>query len=301
MKTEYLEEFASLATALNFTKVAREFHLSTSVLSKHIMSLEKELGVKLFTRNTTSVLLTPVGKRFFENLLPLLEHYHSVIKDIKSSPEYTQRQLKIILVARSNLLAKAAISVATAFTKERNIHISYSMPTHSDYIDSLKKSDADALITYISTKIPKETVIIPLYRDPFVAVVSNDHPLAKKKKISLVNDLNEHRILRLVGTFFRPGYNTMEDAFERFGVKPHARYLTMSSLDDLSLLSDFPEVFITPSDAVQQLLYVSPETHTVLGFEEDLYFESAVVYLPEKYSDALDSFTKELFQRLNPL
>ena len=61
MRISYLQEFTDLATSLSFTKVAAARHLSRSSLSKHIATLEEQLGCQLFLRDTNNVELTPDG------------------------------------------------------------------------------------------------------------------------------------------------------------------------------------------------------------------------------------------------
>lgn len=56
MKIEVLNEFLLLATNLSFTETARSLYVSQSVLSSHIIGLEKELGVRLFVRDRHSVI-----------------------------------------------------------------------------------------------------------------------------------------------------------------------------------------------------------------------------------------------------
>jgi LysR family cyn operon transcriptional activator len=294
VKIEYLEEFASLATTLNFTKAASKLYLSASVLSKHIASLEAELGIQLLARNATSVKLTPKGRHFYEDLLPILEQYKVLISGVKSDSKYSHKQLKIVIVARTNPLLKAALQVADSMRREEHINVDYSSPSHTDFGDSLKESDVDALITFVTSRAIEGAITVPLYRDPIVAVVAKDHPLAKNKTISMMRDLQDHQILKLVGPFFRPGYDTIDEWFAKYGVKPRTRFIATSSLDDLRLLSDFTDVFITPSEALQQTVNISEETHVILPFEEDVYFQVGIVYFPEKITDSLRLFIEKL-------
>ena len=64
MQTEFLEEFLVLADELNFRRAADRLHISHPTLSKHIASLERELGFTLFYR-AGSTRLTPAGEKFY--------------------------------------------------------------------------------------------------------------------------------------------------------------------------------------------------------------------------------------------
>ena len=56
-----IEYFLTLAETLNYTKASELSFISQSMLSRHIRSMEEELGVKLFARSTKGVALTTAG------------------------------------------------------------------------------------------------------------------------------------------------------------------------------------------------------------------------------------------------
>lgn len=70
MNTEYLKEFVVLAETKNFCEASDRLYMNQSTLSKHIKSLENELGINLFLRTTRRVELTNYGQTFYLTLLP---------------------------------------------------------------------------------------------------------------------------------------------------------------------------------------------------------------------------------------
>jgi len=64
MDTLQLKLFISLAQNLSFTKSANDFFMTQPTVSNQIKALEKDLGVKLFNRDSRSVSLTAEGKEF---------------------------------------------------------------------------------------------------------------------------------------------------------------------------------------------------------------------------------------------
>lgn len=64
MNTEHVHEFVLLARSCSFQETAAQAFISQSSLTKHIQSLEKELGVPLFDRTTRSVTLNAYGRAF---------------------------------------------------------------------------------------------------------------------------------------------------------------------------------------------------------------------------------------------
>lgn len=298
MKIEYLEEFELLAGTLNYSKVARQCHLSTSVLSRHIASLENEVGDQLFYRDTTSVSLTPVGQRFFEGIVPILDQYRAFMRRFDTDPIRTQRLLNITLIRSSVVIRKTASRIAAQLNRDNGITIAYSIsPGQSapDDFSMLFDGRADAVTTYASSHVPDELVQVVLHRDPFVAIVPVDHPLAQRPSISLERDLAEHETVILKSPEFQAGANVVRDAFTRHGVTPRFTYLIVQSQDELCLTPSFKDVLPVPRLALDRHSYISPETHVVLPFEEDdLSFSIALVYHQRNESGALLTFRDAL-------
>ena len=67
MNTVQLECFLSVAEHLNFSKASRELKITQPAVSHQIQALEEELEVKLFSRTSKSVSLTPEGILFLSD------------------------------------------------------------------------------------------------------------------------------------------------------------------------------------------------------------------------------------------
>jgi DNA-binding transcriptional LysR family regulator len=57
-----LKSFLHAAENLSFSEVAKHLHLTQPTVSHHIKSLEKDLGVELFTRSGSNIKLTEAGR-----------------------------------------------------------------------------------------------------------------------------------------------------------------------------------------------------------------------------------------------
>ena len=66
MNLKQLEAFVQVAEGGSFSKAAKELYLTQPTISAHIASLEKELGVRLFVRNTKEVGLSDDGKDMYK-------------------------------------------------------------------------------------------------------------------------------------------------------------------------------------------------------------------------------------------
>lgn len=112
MELRVLNYFLAIAREENITKAAQTLHISQPTLSRQIMQLEEELGVKLFIRGNHNIVLTEDGlllKRRAQELLSLADKTKRdfINKDAELSGEVTigsgefrsTRELAKIMVA----------------------------------------------------------------------------------------------------------------------------------------------------------------------------------------------------------
>lgn len=85
MNIEALKYFQYIAKYKNITQAAKHLYISQSTLSRHIMSLENELGVKLFERNNKMVSLTEAGKMLYQDSDAFINHMDSLIKNVTAA------------------------------------------------------------------------------------------------------------------------------------------------------------------------------------------------------------------------
>lgn len=64
MELKWIRAFTVLAKYLNYNKAAASLYISQPTLSKYILLLEENLGVRLFDRNKKRVVLTLAGQKF---------------------------------------------------------------------------------------------------------------------------------------------------------------------------------------------------------------------------------------------
>lgn len=83
MNARQLEYAIRLARVRNFSQVAEELKISQPALSKQILNLESELGVKLFDRNTNPLKLTPAGEHFVQEAQELLYREDQLLRSME--------------------------------------------------------------------------------------------------------------------------------------------------------------------------------------------------------------------------
>lgn len=90
MELRQLQYVLQIAAEKNFSRAADKLHIAQPSLSQQLSKLEKELGVMLFQRNTSSVELTYAGSKFVEqaqiiiDAVELLRQEMSDISELRS-------------------------------------------------------------------------------------------------------------------------------------------------------------------------------------------------------------------------
>lgn len=83
MNARQLQYAILLSQQLSFSQVAEQLNISQPALSKQILSLEQELGVKLFDRSSSPLSLTPAGAFFVEEAKLLLHRQTQLLHSME--------------------------------------------------------------------------------------------------------------------------------------------------------------------------------------------------------------------------
>ena len=89
MKLEYIKAVLALSKSKSFGEAAENVFSTQSSLSKQILSVEKELGIKLIHRATKkdSIRLTHEGEIFVKHAAGIVEEYNALLDELKQEKE----------------------------------------------------------------------------------------------------------------------------------------------------------------------------------------------------------------------
>jgi len=99
-----LRSFVAVAEELHFTRAAARLYLAQQALSRDIARLERQLGVRLFTRTTRRVALTPDGERLLVRARELLALHDQTVQELHGPGE--GRPLLVDLLAEGHTPAR---------------------------------------------------------------------------------------------------------------------------------------------------------------------------------------------------
>lgn len=97
---ENMREFRVLAKTLNFNTAADQLHISQPTLTRHIASLEQELGFRLLNRNPMA--LTAQGRYFLLGCDEVLPRYDEVVRQCKVIARKSSEAIRLNMPLSSN-------------------------------------------------------------------------------------------------------------------------------------------------------------------------------------------------------
>jgi DNA-binding transcriptional LysR family regulator len=184
-----LRYFLAVAEHLNFTRAAEQMGIAQPPLSQHILSLERQLNVKLFVRSRREVLLTPEGEALV-----------TYARRLNNTTQIAAQVVQAIARGEDGPLALGAIfsSIYAVIPRilppfiERypKVKLHLQEMTISQQITALKDHRIDAGIVRGPIS-ERELEAITLFEEPFVAVVPTGHRLCAEKTVTLAQIAGE--------------------------------------------------------------------------------------------------------------
>ncbi|MCG9683073.1 LysR family transcriptional regulator [Vibrio sp. Isolate23] len=89
--------FAQVVDCGSFTHAADALNMTKSTVSRKLVELEKHLGVRLITRSTRSLVLTPEGERFYQSSLQMLEIMNQAELEVSANQDLIRGPLNVVL------------------------------------------------------------------------------------------------------------------------------------------------------------------------------------------------------------
>lgn len=191
MDISYFKEFVILAETRNYWAAAERLFIGQSSLSKHIKTLEKQLGAPLFARTSRKVELTEFGRLilpYAQSIAKLQYEYETAAYNHLHTGEDILRIASIPAMAQYDIIDtlirfQAAYPSVQVHTQEDDtLVIREWLVNHTCDVAFIRDSTA-----YLEHDPDKEAqlVKIPFCQDHLVAVLPKSHPLAGADHVEL--------------------------------------------------------------------------------------------------------------------
>ena len=213
----------------SFTKAAEQLHYTPSGISHMMTNLEAELGFPLLYRSKTGVVPTPSALE----LMPVLRE----MADCANRFEQISSRINGLQTGRLTIGVYTSIAtcwlppVIKAFAASYpGIRIILKEGIHQELDSFLENRQID--ICLYSEKPDSPYTWIPLRKDPMIAVLPPDHPMAKEKAYPLSACQQED--------FIMPAYGADYDVVQLFrahNIRPKVKYETIENHAALSMIA----------------------------------------------------------------
>lgn len=214
-----LETFLKVTEEKNFTKAAEKLSLTQPAVSHHINMLEKELGIKLFSRGKGEIKLTSGGEILLRYAKRMQAMYEKMITELNNSEKHkTSLRIGITHTAENNIMAEV---LAKYSNLNSGISITIITETIKNLYDMLGNYELDMAVTDGKSTNPEFSSLM-LDTDYLVCVVSNNNPLALQSMVTLSELKKERMIMRLPSSatrlLFEATLESLDDSIDNFNV-----------------------------------------------------------------------------------
>lgn len=190
-----LECFMAVAEHLNFSKAARQLHMTQPPLSRQIQKLEAKLGVTLFLRNNQRVELTPEGEEFFSQGISLLHHVDRVVNTVRMARSGHAEVFNVGFLGA--LMDEDMIDLLRKFRKRvPHCRVRVHEVTLETVIPCLQSREVDGVFISSAADIAESDLGLLGWRIPsYKVLLPSSHRLAKKDKLRLKELAEENWVM----------------------------------------------------------------------------------------------------------
>jgi DNA-binding transcriptional LysR family regulator len=224
------EAFLAVAEELHFGRAADRLHVSQPRVSRLIAALEREIGGKVFNRTSRRVVLTPLGRRFFAELMRGYTQIQAALSEARTTARGVTGTLRIgcTITSGGPALTRLVDKFGASYP---GCEITLHQVGIWDPYGDLRRGEVDVVVNWLAVDEPDLTAgPVMEYRDR-VLIVARTHRLASRKSVSIedVADENVHE--------YPPGFpSAMADAvvprFTPSGRPIRRVHISLSSLED---------------------------------------------------------------------
>ena len=248
MSTQQIKNFLVLCETLNFRKAAEQINIVQPALSRQIQLLESELGAMLFNRSTGTVTLTEAGIFFQKEAQRILLDLN---KTIIRTAQVHKGEAGEVRITHSSSAMNTVVPSFLVSVKQKWPDLKTIAQETSNFqqIEMLLARKTDMGVAP-NIMLPLEMSSKILYRENFVLILPDNHPLSKKK----INDLSVLKNEIFILPQFSTGIGYVEAILQichSFGFKPKVAHESAHSMGVLRLVEAGLGISIEPMSSVR--------------------------------------------------
>lgn len=183
MELRHLRYFVAVGEALHFGRAAERLRIAQPPLSQQIRRLEEELGVRLLHRTSRHVDLTDAGRLFLVEARRTLAQADRAARIAMRAHRGEVGQLAIGYMASAEL--SVFPKMLPAFRRRHpGVHIVLQILSPQEQFQRLRAGRLQ--VGFVRLPVTDRTLsVLPVFREPLVAVLPEDHALAVQRTVAL--------------------------------------------------------------------------------------------------------------------
>ncbi len=244
IELRHLLYFKTVAEELHFRRAAERLFIAQPGLSRQIKQLEEYYQAPLFIRDKKKVELTPAGIYLKKEVDHLFNQLGKMKDQVEKIAEGKLASLKLGFIGSA---VQAILPQLLVNLKQQQplIDITLNELSNEVQLDKLAKNELDFGFVRIKDT-PPGLQSIPILTDHFALVLPKNHPLAKTKKVNLL-DFQEESFILFSKEYSSSYYDLVMSIFKDHGFQPHVALKTVNALSIFNLVSQGLGVAIVPS------------------------------------------------------
>lgn len=218
IELRHLRYFIAVAEELHFGHAAARLNISQPPLSQQIQILEQQIGARLFARTNRSVSLTEAGRQFLADSRQILTQVDDAAARAARLHQGETGELRIGFTSSAPFIKAVSDTLSTFRRRYPDVHIQTRETNTREQIVPLNEGALD-LGLMRNTQLPDTLLWERVLREPLLAMVPRDHPLATQPAVSL------RELVREPFVFFDPHvgtglYDDILGLMRRYGLTP---------------------------------------------------------------------------------
>jgi DNA-binding transcriptional LysR family regulator len=185
VETRLLRQFVAVAEELNFHRAAERLHMAQPPLSQAIRKLEQTLTLSLFERSNRHVALTPAGAAFLVTARRVLAQLDDGIREAQRVAAGQAGRLSVTFVGTAHDLLPAALRRFRADFP--GIELVLREATTAEQLATIAAGEADIGLMRQPGIMVAQLASERLVREPILALLPDDHPLARHEIVRLAD------------------------------------------------------------------------------------------------------------------
>jgi len=196
-RIQQLRGFYYTVQSGSISAAARIMKLSQAAVTLQIQSLERDLGIDIFTREGRKIKLSRVGKMLYAQAS---YHVHGIEDLFESFSKFVKNnKLNSVDVASNHVGISYILPKYIKKFKDQNPTVNFRIRNLSkaECIKRLLNDEIDMFVyPMIPHELPDELEFIPIVTYHPILLIRRDHPLAKKKNITL-KEMAKFELIRI--------------------------------------------------------------------------------------------------------